>query len=64
MMEYKEWLQNRADEIAEEKYGKDFYDLPDDLQYAVYTAAEDDYRGMAADRADAMLDETKERGLR
>ncbi len=37
--DYKEGIQLKADEIAEEKYGMEFYELNDALQYAVYNEA-------------------------
>ena len=43
MIDYKDWVQCRADDIATERYGKDYYELDDDDQVAVYEEATNDY---------------------
>ena len=42
-MDKKDWMQDRADEIAREQYGVEFYDLSDDTQEEVYNQAGIDY---------------------
>lgn len=42
-MDYKEAIQVHADEIAWDKYGKDFYDLSEDEQDKVYEEAQEQY---------------------
>ena len=39
----KYWISCRADELALEKYGKDLYDLPEDVQLLVYQKAMEEY---------------------
>ena len=57
-MDYKEWIQQRADELAEEILGegKDFYNLSDDFQIEVWDIAEQDYNDRESDRIDAAYD--------
>jgi len=62
-MDYKDWIQNRAEEIAEEQYGKEFYDLSDTLQIGIWNRAEADYHDREADRIDAAYDRMLEARL-
>jgi len=62
-MDYKDWIQNRAMELADEQYGKDFYDLPDHLQTEVYNQAEADYTDYYAAQIDAAYDRAVEARL-
>ena len=62
-MDYKEWIQNRAMELAEKQYNKDFYDLPDSLQAEIYNQAEADYTDHYADMIDAAYDRAREARL-
>jgi hypothetical protein len=41
--DYKYDMQMIAEELAEERYGKDFYDLPDEVQYRLYDEAMNQY---------------------
>ena len=50
--DYKYDMQLIAEQIAEDEYGKDFYELSNELQYQVYTRAEREYVERACDRAD------------
>lgn len=59
--DYKYWMQERAEEIADAEYGKEFYELPDDLQYEIFNRARRDYGDAMADRADYLRDIEKER---
>ena len=43
MMNYKDGMQLIASEIAWERYDKDFYDLPQDLQCAIFDEAATQY---------------------
>jgi len=56
-------MQNRAMELAEEKYNKDYYDLPDHLQTEVYNQAEADYTDHYAAQIDAAYDRMTEERL-
>lgn len=60
MKDLKELYQIKADEIAETKYGVDFYDLPQDVQLAVYREAEAAVADDLAYQADAIRDRIKE----
>jgi len=62
-MDYKDWIQNRAEELAEEQYDRDFYDLPDNLQIEVWNRAEADYHDHEADKIDAAYDRAIERNM-
>ena len=42
--DYKYWIQNRAEEIAREKYESEFEDLPQDKQTEVYNRATEAYK--------------------
>ena len=43
MEDYKYQMQLIAEEMAEERYGKDFYDLPQDVQFTLYDEAMNQY---------------------
>ena len=55
----KDWIQNRADELALEKYNSEFYDLPSTVQTEIYTRAESDYADHIASQIDAERDRRK-----
>ena len=55
-MDYKEWIQNKAEEIATEKYGLGFYDLPKETQLAVYCLAIEEHK----DHVAGLIDATRE----
>lgn len=59
--DYKYAIQMIAEEMAEEKYGKDFYDLSDDAQYEVYTEASRRYWDRLADLGDYLRKAERER---
>jgi hypothetical protein len=50
--DYKWDMQVIAEELAEKLYGKDFYDLDRNTQYAVYTQATQQYVERLCDRGD------------
>ena len=60
--DYKWSVQEHAMQEAEDKYGKDFYDLPDNLQAEVYEHALEAERDSLLARADALHDRMKEQG--
>jgi len=62
-VDYKDWIANRADELALEKYGKDFYDLSGELQVEVYNQAMEEYKDHYADMIDAAYDRAVEARL-
>jgi hypothetical protein len=59
--DYKYEMQLIAEQIAEDEYGKDFYELSQDLQYQVFTRAEREYVERACDRADYLRKAERER---
>jgi len=62
-LDKEEWVQNRAEEIAEEKYGEDFYDMDKDRQIEVFQVAEDEFMDEWAGRIDALYDAEVERRM-
>ena len=62
--DYKEWISERAEELAYERYNKGYYDLPDNIQMELYTRAEADYTNQEADRIDAAYDRWLESQIR
>ena len=59
-MDLKEMYCERADELAEQIYGKEFYDLPDDIQDKVWLMAERGVVEDCADYADFLRDKSKD----
>lgn len=55
----RDWIQEKAEEIAMEEHNKDFYNLSDELQEEVYKKAEEEYEQEVADNAESRLDELK-----
>ena len=54
--DYKEWISDRAEELARERYNQSYYDLPDSIQIELWTRAEADYIDREAARIDAAYD--------
>ena len=46
-MDYQEWIQNRAEELALEHYDKEYEYLPSNLQEVVFSITEREYREMS-----------------
>ena len=59
IINYKSWIQNRAEEIALEKYDAGFCDLAEDKRAEVYDQAIEDYRDRIADQIDAVIADRK-----
>ena len=59
----KDKIQKIADELAESKYGKDFYDLSGRQQSEIYEEAIRELNDMMADKADMMRKGEKYGGL-
>ena len=59
--DYKYAAQMEAEEIAEREYGKDFYDLPDNLKSKIYQRGMEVYVEGMLDAADAANDRAKEK---
>ena len=63
MKDRKDWLQNRAEEVAIEVLGKEYYDLGPNLQLICYAKAEEDWVDYYSSLIDAAYDRKKERQL-
>jgi len=63
MTDYKDWIENRAHELAEERYNKDYYDLPENIQQEIYNRAVADYIDYYASKIDATYDRIREQRL-
>lgn len=59
----KEWLQNKAEEVALEKTGHEYYDLGPHMQLMCYAIAEEAYKDHLADLIDSAYEREKERRL-
>jgi hypothetical protein len=60
--DYKFDMQMIAEELAEERYGKDFYELSPDQQYETFNDAAHRYSERACDRADYLRKAARENG--
>lgn len=54
--DYKYAAQVKAEELAEERYGKDYYDLPEDVQCKLYEEGMQAYIDSQVSAADALND--------
>jgi len=61
MQDVKDATSTEADRIAEQRYGKEFYDLPKPIQHEVWCEAESIVRDKVADQADAIYERLRER---
>ena len=59
--DYKYDMQMIAEELAEERYGKDFYELPSEVQYATFNEAVQEYANRMADRGDYLRKAAREK---
>ena len=62
-MDYKDWIQNRAEELAQELYSTEFYELPENIRAQVYNQAYLDYTDHYAAQIDAAYDRALEARL-
>lgn len=60
-MDYKERIQSLFENMCTERYGADYWELPQDLQYKLYQEATELYSEMLADQADYMRKAERER---
>ncbi len=58
-MDYKGWIQEKAEEIAQETFHVDFYSLMPDIRDVVYERAIDDYKDHMADQIDGAREYAK-----
>ena len=63
MMDKEERTCNKAEALAEERYGREFHDLPASLQMLVWMDAEREAADDLACQADAIYDRIREDGL-
>ena len=54
---------NKANEIAEQRYGREFSDLPASLQMLVWMDAEKEVADEIADQGDAIYERIREQGF-
>lgn len=59
-MDMKDWIQNKAEELALELYDADYFDLDEDTQKAIFDKACEDYHDYYAAKVDAACDRWKE----
>lgn len=59
--DYKYEMQLLAEEIAEQRYGKEFYDLTADQQYECFTAGSDKWVEQRCDQADYLRKAAREK---
>jgi len=60
MVDSEEWIQDRAELIAQELYDRDFYALTEETQMEVFSQAEEDWADHRADMIDATYDKYRE----
>lgn len=58
-LDYKDWIQSKADELALEEYDRDFYELTDEAQDRIYNRAVELYKDYMADRIDMVYERVK-----
>ncbi len=58
-MDEKDWIRERADKIADEEFGSDFYDLSGTLQDKIYSRAMAGYTDYYADYCDSVFERIK-----
>lgn len=58
-----DWIAQRADELANIQYGKDFYSLSDETQQRLWIEATEEYADREASRADVLYDAECERRI-
>jgi hypothetical protein len=63
LTDYKDRIQNKAEELAREKYDKDFYDLPEKIRDKIYNLAMELYKDHYAAEIDAAYDRRMEERL-
>ncbi len=61
MRDIKDATQTEADQIAEQRYGREFYELPKPLQFEVWSEAESIVRDKVADEIDNAYEHFRER---
>lgn len=57
--DYKDWIQEKAEELAQTTFNKGYYELTESQQMQVYKKAEELYWDEQFDIADNLIDEEK-----
>lgn len=60
MSDYKDAIQAIFDELCIDRYDKNYWELPEDVQYKTYLEAQDMYVERMASQADYLLDRERE----
>ena len=63
MIDKKEWISNRAEEISQNMFERDFYSNGPNIQLMLWAKAEEDYADYYASQIDAIYDRWKEEQL-
>lgn len=63
MIDQKEWTQNKAEDLAIERTGHDFYELGTSIQLILWLAAEQAYVDYYSSLIDSIYEREKERQL-
>lgn len=63
MIDQKEWQQNKAEEVALEKTGHEFYELGPHMQLMCYMIAEEAYKDYYAGQIDATYERMRDQQL-
>ena len=63
MIDKKEWISNRAEEISQNMFERDFYSNGPHIQLMLWLKAEEDYADYYASQIDAAYDRWKEEQL-
>ena len=62
-VDYKDWIQNRAEDLALEQYDLDLYELQDSIRLTIYEQAMKDYSDHYASQIDAAYDRWKDKQM-
>ena len=63
MIDKREWIQNKAEEVALKLTGHEFYALGPHMQLMCWMKAEEEYKDYCASQIDSVYDRWKEQEL-
>jgi len=63
MVDQKEWQQNKAEEVALEKTGHEFYELGPHMQLMCYAKAEEDWIDYYSSECDAIYERIRDQQI-
>uniref|UniRef100_A0A6M3KTJ4 Uncharacterized protein n=1 Tax=viral metagenome TaxID=1070528 RepID=A0A6M3KTJ4_9ZZZZ len=63
MVNYEDWVEKRAVQIADTQYARDFYDLTEDTQRRIFKEAEADFVDYFSMMAEAAYDRIRDQGV-